>query len=412
MFSNSSFLNFKFLGYILVLFSSILFLFGEIINDRFWLADFEVYYKAAERIINSENLYRIEKDGYYIFKYSPTSAIFFIPFLIFSFSIAKYIYWFFITLTIILSFKLCIKLNKYYNSINITFTNQNLILIPAIFILAIHYLRELHLGQVNQLLCLIFILMSYFFINNNKLGFSSCLAISIFIKPFTLIFIPYLIFKKKYKELLFFILFTFILFLLPFIFYKSFDTTIHQYKLWINELQIELSNKQSLNQNANHTVFSVLSRMTPIGYFLNLNYNFFKLIYQIVVLLIIGIAYLFFFTSNSNNLKFNKINIVYDFGLLISTIPLIAFTSENAFIFTQLLVFILLSQFKNLLKHEKLIACLAFIFIGGDFKELIGDKISDFLNHHSFISIGTILLIILLFRLRFRQKKEIKPDYH
>jgi hypothetical protein len=59
--------------------------------------------------------------------------------------------------------------------------------------------------------------MSYFFINNNKLGFSSCLAISIFIKPFTLIFIPYLIFKKKYKELLFFIFFTFILFLLPFI---------------------------------------------------------------------------------------------------------------------------------------------------------------------------------------------------
>ena len=59
----------------------LLFMFAEIINHRFWLSDFEVYYKAADRILHSQNLYGISADGHYVFKYSPTSAIYFIPFI-------------------------------------------------------------------------------------------------------------------------------------------------------------------------------------------------------------------------------------------------------------------------------------------------------------------------------------------
>ena len=48
--TNFTKINSKYLGFILIFISSILFLTGEIVNNRFWLADFEVYYKAAQRI--------------------------------------------------------------------------------------------------------------------------------------------------------------------------------------------------------------------------------------------------------------------------------------------------------------------------------------------------------------------------
>lgn len=399
----SRFFNLRNIGYFLIILSSILFMTGELINDRFWLADFEVYYKAAWRIIHGENLYRIESDGFYIFKYSPTSAIFFIPFLIVPFSIAKYIYWFFLTTTIVLSFKLCLKLANNDNSNLENSRFQNTVLISAILVLAIHYLRELHLGQVNQLLFLLYILTAYFFVNKNKIGLTLTLAISLFIKPFTLIFIPYLLIKRKYKEIILFTSFCLIFFLIPFIFYKSFETTIQQYQLWITELKIELSNKQSLTKEANHTIFSILARMTPIKYILATN-SLIKIIYQLIILSGIGISYIWFFKQSKNN---EKTNPIYDFALLIASIPLIAFTSENAFIFSQLLVFVILSQFRNLSFYERIFAVLGFVFIGGDFKELVGETISNFLNNKSFVSIGTIMLILILFKLKFNHSKNI-----
>ncbi len=48
----------------------------EIKNNRFWLSDFQVYHKAAGRIIDGENLYQGEADGFYRYKYSPTAAVF------------------------------------------------------------------------------------------------------------------------------------------------------------------------------------------------------------------------------------------------------------------------------------------------------------------------------------------------
>ena len=92
------------LGLAFILIVCLSFLFAEAINHRLWLSDFEVYYKAAYRLINAENLYRHSEDGHYIFKYSPVSALIFIPFTLFSFGVAKIIYWLFLTGIIILNF--------------------------------------------------------------------------------------------------------------------------------------------------------------------------------------------------------------------------------------------------------------------------------------------------------------------
>ncbi len=388
------------IGFVVLTLVCLFFLCGEIINDRFWLSDFEVYYKAASRILHSQNLYKIAEDGHYIFKYSPTSAIYFIPFLVFPFGAAKVLYWLLLTAIIVKGFFMSIKLIK-PELINGRETKLiNVIVLSAMVITAIHFLRELHLGQVNYLLLFLFIVAINSYIKQKSILFSLILAITIFIKPFTLIFVPYLILKKNYKELLWFSLFTIGLFLLPFVFYGSVEATMEQYKLWINELQIELSNKQGLLDYSNHTIASVLARYTPIR-LLVVN-SAISSIYQLLLLSGIGFVFLWFTTMNSKNasLEQKKHYSVIELSVLVALIPLIAFTSENAFLFSQLIVFVILIHFKYLKLYEKIIAIVGFVFIGANFSELLGSELSRKIDDFSFLPMGMILLIYVVFSLR------------
>ena len=54
----------------------------NLVNGRFEMVDFEVYYRAAERILSGSELYGIKEDGHYVFKYAPNAGIYFIPFLL------------------------------------------------------------------------------------------------------------------------------------------------------------------------------------------------------------------------------------------------------------------------------------------------------------------------------------------
>ncbi len=388
------------IGFIVLTLICLIFLCGEIINDRFWLSDFEVYYKAASRILQSQNLYKIAEDGHYIFKYSPTSAIYFIPFVLFPFGVAKVFYWLLLTAIIVKAFFMSIKLIKPELIIYQKSKFINILVISAMLIIAIHFLRELHLGQVNYLLLFLYIVAINFYIKQKGIAFSIILAITIFIKPFTLIFVPYLILNKKHKELLWFLIFVVGLFLLPFIFYGSIETTMEQYSLWLSELQIELSNKQGLLDYSNHTIASVMARYTPIR--LLVGNSVISFIYQLLLLSGIGFVFLWFTRMNSKtaSLEQQKYYSVIDLSVLVALIPLLAFTSENAFLFSQLIVFIILIHFKFLKQYEKIIAIVGFIFIGANFSELLGGELSQKIDNFSLLPIGMILLIYIVFSLR------------
>ncbi|MDP3444171.1 MAG: glycosyltransferase family 87 protein [Ignavibacteria bacterium] len=394
-YNKSIFYGFLFIGLL-----SVAFMIAEIINGRFWLADLEVYYKAANHILRGENLYRISEDRHYIFKYSPTSALFFIPFTLLSFTASKYIYWLGLTAIILYTFYLSIKLIKPELSSKPRSYN-NFLLISGL-ILAIHYLRELHLGQVNYLLLFVYVCMLILLLSDKMRTFSLLLAASVFIKPFGLIFLPYLVLKKKYKSIAYFLFFSLILALLPLVFYGNMEMYLQQNGLWFRELQIELGNKQNLLQQANHTIFSVIARYTPVRY---LDGNAMALrLFQLTVLGGLAALVLYFMNlkSKSESIDIQRYNTISEFALLITLIPLLSFTSENAFLFTQVVLLIVLINFKYLLKYEKVLAIVSFILIGGNFGELIGRELSNIVNDYSLITFGAILLIYLMFSLRKR----------
>lgn len=382
-----------FVAAVIILFS-IMFLLLEVYNGRFWQSDFTVYYKSAIRILHGENLYGIVEDGHYVFKYSPFSAVIFIPFTFLPLFIAKYIYWFFYTGIIIIGFYISVKLasrSKYFSARVI----NNTILLGSL-ILVVHFQRELHLGQVNQLLLVLYLLIAITTIKNKPFLSGALLAVSILIKPFGLIFVPYFIVKHKFKELLSLTVFAVIFFFVPLIFYP-FKDFLSQNALWFNELVIELGNKQSMLLPANHTIFSVVARFTPISY-MTLTPLFVK-IYQAIILTIIGVSILLFIRKGRGI----KNNSIAEIGLLISIIPLLSFTSQNAFGFVELIVFILLINFSRFSIIDKVLCIVGFVFLGGNFNDLWGSQLSGLFNDISLVSIGTILLIVVLFKMRFKK---------
>jgi len=390
------------LGLAFILIVCLSFLFAEAINHRLWLSDFEVYYKAAYRLINAENLYRHSEDGHYIFKYSPVSALIFIPFTLFSFGVAKIIYWLFLTGIIILNFYISVRLLSPKIGLNPDSKRINVLYVVSALILALHFLRELHLGQVNYLLLFMYILVLSALIKERVITASVLLSLSLFIKPFGLIFLPYLIYRKKFKALLMVGISSVVWSFIPLLFYKNWNLFIHQYYAWFNEIGIEMGHKQALLANANHTLFSVIARFTPLRFFLS--DPSFTPFYQFAIL----VALLFFFYKVFNLSSKNMIveNTILDFYLIVGFIPLLAFTSENAFVFEQLLVIAVLFYFKLLSTPDKILAILSFVLIGGNFAELLGYRLSAFLDNNSFVSIGAMLLMFVFFKLLIKLKSK------
>ncbi len=393
-FLSKSFNEKKLFSLILVGVGCLIFMLLEIKNNRFWLADFEVYYKAAGRILHGENLYRIAADDFYIFKYSPASAIFFIPFTVVPFFAAKIIYWIMLTAAIVFGFVLSIKLiAKRFDLLPAK--KINLVVLLGALILAVHFQRELHLGQVNHLLLVFYLLSALLFIRKKPVASSAILAMSVFIKPFAFIFIPYFLVKKNFRAVFWFVVFSLVIFLLPLIFYGP-SKFLDQNLGWLTEMKIELNNKQDVLQLANHTIFSVIARYSPLR-LINFTDDITK-IYQFVLLICIALMVLWFIRRG----KINPAGGTPEFALLISLIPLLSFTSQNAFGFTELLVFLLLFHFNKLSFVEKIMSITGFLCIGGNIHDLWGNKLSGSINDLSLISIGTIVLLIVLFRKRMQ----------
>lgn len=381
---------------------ALLYMFPEYRNRNLIMVDYEVFYKAAQRIFHGSNLYQIEADGHFVFKYSPTSSIYFLPFALFSFNVSKIIYWVFLSMMFVSASFLAGKL--YLSEIAQTNPKKyNTIILLAFASVGVHLQRELTLGQVNWVLLVLYLLIVLANVNNKQLRTSITLAASVFIKPFGFIFIPYFILRKKFKELGYFIVFSVVLLLLPLLFY-SYSEYQSQLLAWINELTVELGNKQDLASPRTHTIFSLLIRYTPL-YFIDFSAPG-VLIYQFLVLILVGIISLKFFKMGKG-LKFAEAE---NFALMIAIIPLLAATSEDAYLFLFPVIVINFRDFRLMSILEKTILIAGVIFQGANIWELWGPKLFELFLDLSMVSIGAIMMIGILFRVRYKKRIQLKQN--
>ncbi|MFD2515869.1 glycosyltransferase family 87 protein [Pontibacter locisalis] len=388
--------------YFILLASSIL-LFGEIINDRFTMHDLEVYYRTAARMIDGEELYRIAADGHYVYKYSPTAALYFVPFALLPFPVAKVIFWGLLTALTIVVLRVLFNLaQEAFPGINNR--NRNILLV-AFLAVGAHVHREWHLGQVNFVLLSLYIFMLVFLMKQKSLPAGVLLAVSLFLKPFGLIFYPYLLLKGKFKTVLTSLGAIMILALLPMVFYPSW----HQYTLlnqsWLTELSIELGAKQNLMAEANHTIFSVLARYSPLQYLLATSSSI--KIYQLILLGIIGLCFLSFMQMG----KKVKNGLVAEVAVLIALVPLFAFTSQNAFLFTLPAIVLVLYNYPQLPPAGKYMTVASCLLIGANIRDLMGREIYNLFENASVYTFGTLLLLAMLFLIRRNRQNEINQTH-
>jgi arabinofuranan 3-O-arabinosyltransferase len=170
------------------------------INHRFFVSDFKVYYYAAQDLLQGGKVYFIAfglDSGF--FKYSPMNLLLFVPYQALSFTAAAVVH------LAILSF--CywytyILINKFLKEFYFPgIRRQGWLLTFAVMGTMIFLVKELYLGNINIVL-IVLSMMSLDFLLRGKPWMSGVLlGLVIFTKPFFLILVLPLFFRKKYRAI-------------------------------------------------------------------------------------------------------------------------------------------------------------------------------------------------------------------
>ncbi len=225
---------------------------------------------------------------------------------------------------------------------------------------------------------------------------SLILAATIFFKPFGFIFIPYYLVRRQFKMVGFFTLFLIVLAIAPAIFF-GFSNLQGQYQNWFFEISAELAKKQTLLENANHSIFSILARYTPLR-LIDFTPELTK-IYQLIVTSLIGIFFLFlYFKGKDIERRF-----VLESAFIMGLIPALSYTSYNAYGFMELAVLLIVINYRQLPKWTRIVAIVGFVFSAINMFDLVGRKNWVILNDISLIAVGALILMIVLSIIRFRK---------
>jgi len=194
---------------VLVLAAALLFLVLFLVKVKNEMHDFQVNYTAGLRLGQGETIYRPwkpdpgwENDGHWQFKYSPFSALVYLPLSFLPMTAAKGVWYALILVSIGTLIGVSLKLAAFQ-------ADQAVVgAFLSFLILAKFFLRELQLGQINAVITAILIVMTWLLVKHEDApspgrertagllwGLASAL------KPYAVIFLPYFILKRKWRAL-------------------------------------------------------------------------------------------------------------------------------------------------------------------------------------------------------------------
>ena len=157
--------------------------------------DFSCYYLAARDFLAGANPYLNGQKYFAPFVYPPTSFIIFVPFSLFPYQTAEKI-WTAVSL-ICLSVSLFALLKIFHQKV-VSLTGA------AIFTLACLYFPvryTLGMGQINLLIFALLVLTVRFYLQGNYRRTGFFLAVSVMLKLFPLLFLPYFIIRREWQTL-------------------------------------------------------------------------------------------------------------------------------------------------------------------------------------------------------------------
>lgn len=186
--------------------------------------DFKIHYLAPQAILQGNNPYLGGKEYFTPDVHPPFAILIFTPFILFSFEQAEKL-WTLLSIGLFFSsIYLIFKINKAK-----MFSTVGLCICALIFALYFPAKFTFGMGQINILLLFLTVL-SIYYLNKNKDYLSGVfLSLSVMIKFFPLMFLPYLIIFKKWKLLFSFLITSLVILFITFVFIKP-NINIYFYK--------------------------------------------------------------------------------------------------------------------------------------------------------------------------------------
>jgi len=239
-------------------------LYMSVLNKQ--MIDFEVNYRAGQRLSEGATLYPGPLvDGHYEFKYPPFAALVYAPLSFLSLTTAKGVWSFLILAASAALLGLSLKL------VRMKAQSEHLALaFLSGLVLIRFFLRELQLGQVNVLALLLLLAMTAALVglensgphSRGELVAGGLWGLAVAIKPYSLVFLPYFLLKKKWKALGSGLAILAAAFLLPALFY-GFEANVTVHREWI--MTFSRSTPRLLTSQDNISLLALLSKWLGQG---------------------------------------------------------------------------------------------------------------------------------------------------
>ena len=239
-------------------------LYFSVLNKQ--MIDFEVNYRAGQRLFEGATLYPGPLvDGHYEFKYPPFAALVYAPLSFLSLTTAKGVWSFLILAASAALLGLSLKLVRMKGQ------SEHLALaFLSGLVLVRFFLRELQLGQVNVLTLLVLQAMTATLVglknsgspSRGELAAGGLWGLAVAIKPYSLVFLPYFLLKKKWKALGSGLAILAAAFLLPALFY-GFKGNLAVHQEWITTFS--RSTPRLLTSQDNISLLALLSKWLGQG---------------------------------------------------------------------------------------------------------------------------------------------------
>ena len=173
----------------------------NMINGRFQLGDFRVYYTAATHLFSGGQVYLVSFDGGSgFYKYSPATLFFFLPYTFLNFKVAEIIHFFILGTAYWYTFILIRNLVTGYLVTNAV-KHATLLLSLSFGCILIHCARELYLGNINIILLMLCCLAIQSLLAGKDRPGGILLGIVILVKPYLLILLIPLVLRKKWRAM-------------------------------------------------------------------------------------------------------------------------------------------------------------------------------------------------------------------
>lgn len=363
----------------------------ENINHRFWLYDFQVYYKAAQAMISGKQVYGIAFDlgsGYY--KYSPFTALLYAPLSLLPYNVACFIQYAIISVACVYLLITVFELINKYLFNNDLSNKAGKILFTVFVCFAIHIMRELHMGNINFLLLLALLLAIKYVIKGKYVIAALLMALVIITKPFFVLLLAPVFLHKYYKVILFVAGFIVLFIILPGLFI-GFQRDIELHKEWLHTMIGHADSFPSPN-----TLDAIIKK-----YLFDSNNG----LVQYVLIAAAYIAYFILFYVLKPNKNGRGIgNLLIEWFTLIALMPTLFRTDTQHFLLTApLLVFICSYLYSYKSPFIAIVFGLFVLMYDTNSTDLWGRDLSGRINEMGLLGVSNILLIGLALIIYFRQ---------